>query len=60
MKKYIEKIKKISHVSQVETQDKNLIITSNLKDSKLQISWSILQEVYDKDFTKQVNQIIVL
>ena len=60
MKKYIEKIKKISHVSQVETQDKNLIITSNLKDSKLQISWNILQEVYDKDFTKQVNQIIVL
>ncbi len=60
MKKYIEKIKKISHVSQVETQDKNLIVTSNLKDSKLQISWNILQEVYDKDFTKQVNQIIVL
>lgn len=60
MKKYIEKVKKISHVSQVETQDKNLIITSNLKDSKLQISWNILQEVYDKDFTKQVNQIIVL
>ena len=60
MKKYIEKIKKISHVSQVETQDKNLIVTSNLKDSKLQISWNILQEVYDQDFTKQVNQIIVL
>ena len=60
MKKYIEKIKKISHVSQVETQDKNLIITSNHKDSKHQISWNILQEVYDKDFTKQVNQIIVL
>lgn len=60
METYINKIKSLYPNYNVSVEDNNIIITlQSLPLEHLQLAWNILCNIYDANFTKHVNNIII-
>ena len=58
MKDYLDKVKSLSYISNAEIIDNNIIAYSEI-EQKQQIEWNIICDIYDAEFTKYINLIIV-
>lgn len=60
METYINKIKSLYPNYNISTEDNNIIISPLISPKEhLQLAWFILCNIYDADFTKHVNNIII-
>ena len=60
METYINKIKSLYPNYNVSVEDNNIIITlQSLPLEHLQLAWNILCSIYNVNFTKHVNNIII-
>ena len=58
MKDYLDKVKSLSYISNAEIIDNNIIAYSEI-EQKHQVEWNIICDIYDAEFTKYINLIIV-
>lgn len=60
METYINKIKSLYPNYNISVENTNIIITPPIiPEEHLQLAWLILCNIYDADFTKHVNNIII-
>lgn len=60
METYINKVKSLHPDYNVSIENNNIIITPPvIPIEHLQLAWNILCNIYDADFTKHVNNIII-
>ena len=58
MEQYLDKVKSLSYISNAEIIDNNIIAYSEI-EQKQQAEWNIICDVYDSEYTKHINLIIV-
>lgn len=58
MEQYLDKVKSLSYITNAEIIDNNIIAYSEI-EQKQQAERNIICDVYDAEFTKHINLIIV-